>query len=98
MNTQEMNRKHWPACLDAEDAAKYLGWPAYYMPLLARVGHLKPLGKPAQNSRKWYALVELERVSQDPVWLDKAIRLIEKHVREANLKQRGQEAEPLPAS
>ena len=57
------------------------------MPLLARAGHLKPLGKPAQNSRKWYATVELERVSRDPVWLDKAIRIVDKLVREANGRQ-----------
>ena len=39
-----------PACVDAEAAARFLGWPAYFMPLLARVGHLKPLGKPGQNA------------------------------------------------
>ena len=99
MNPHELpDKRHWPACLDAGAAAKFLGWPPYYMPLLARSGHLKPLGKPAQNSRKWYALVELERVSRDPAWLDKAIRLIEKYVRDANLKQRGQELVEPPAS
>jgi hypothetical protein len=78
-----------PACVDAEAAARFLGWPPYFMPLLARVGHLKPLGKPGQNARKWYATVELERLSRDPVWLDKAIRIVDRLVREANGKQRG---------
>ena len=78
-----------PACVDAEAAARFLGWPAYFMPLLARVGHLKPLGKPGQNARKWYATVELERLSRDPVWLDKAIRIVDRPVREANGKQKG---------
>ncbi|MEI7733681.1 MAG: hypothetical protein WCO56_29215 [Verrucomicrobiota bacterium] len=78
-----------PACLDAEAAAKFLGWPAYFMPMLARAGHLKPLGKPAQNARKWYATVELERLSRDPAWLDKAIRIVDRLVREANGKQTG---------
>jgi len=54
------------------------------MPLLARAGHLKPLGKPSQNARKWYATVELERLSRDPVWLDRAIRIVDRLVREAN--------------
>ena len=81
----------WPACVDAEDAARFLGWPAYFMPLLARAGHLKPLGRPAQNARKWYAMVELERVSRDPAWLDKAIRIVDRLVREANGKQRGRD-------
>ena len=80
----------WPACLCAEDAARFLGWPPYFMPLLARAGHLKPLGKPVQNSRKWYATVELERLSRDPAWLDKAVRIVDRLVREANGRQRGE--------
>jgi len=57
--------------------------------VLARVGHLKPLGKPMQNARKWFATCELERLSQNRDWLDKAIRIMEKHVQDANRKQRG---------
>jgi hypothetical protein len=78
-----------PACVDADVAARFLGWPAYFMPLLARAGHLKPLGRPAQNARKWYATVELERLGRDPAWLDKAIRIVDRLVREANGKQKG---------
>ncbi|MCU0783080.1 MAG: hypothetical protein MUF81_03350 [Verrucomicrobia bacterium] len=86
-----------PACLDADAAARYLGWPAYFMPLLARAGHLKPLGKPGQNARKWYATVELERVGRDAVWLDKAIRIVDRLVREANGAKKGKRLEsPLP--
>ena len=83
----------WPACVDAEAAARFLGWPPYFMPLLARAGHLKPLGKPAPNARKWYAMVELERVNRDPAWLDKAIRIVERHVQESNRKQRSKAPE-----
>ena len=79
----------WPASLCAEDAARFLGWPPYFLTLLARAGHLKPLGKPAQNSRKWYATVELERLGRDPDWLDKAIRIVERRVQTANLKTAG---------
>lgn len=32
------------------------------MPLLARTGHLKPLGKPAQNACKWYATISVPLV------------------------------------
>jgi hypothetical protein len=87
-----------PACVDTEAAAKFFGWPSYFMPLLARSGHLKPLGKPAQNARKWYATVELERLSRDPVWLDKAIRVVDKLVREANGTQKGKGLEKPLAS
>jgi hypothetical protein len=40
------------------------------LPFLVRAGHLKPLGKPMQNARKWFATVEIQRMSSDPDWLD----------------------------
>lgn len=92
-----MDGRVLPACLDAEAAARFFGWPAYFMPMLARAGHLKPLGKPAQNARKWYATVELERLSRDPAWLDKAIRIVDRLVREANGKNKGKQLVEPPA-
>jgi hypothetical protein len=80
-----------PACVSMEAAAAIFGWPNYYLPFLVRAGHLKPLGKPAQNARKWFATVEIERMSQDPNWLDKTIRIVEKQIQEMNKKQRGKE-------
>jgi hypothetical protein len=82
-----------PACVSLEEAAMLFGWPDYYLPFLMRAGHLKPLGKPAQNARKWFATVEIERFSGDVVWLDKAIRIIEKQIQEMNRKQKGKETE-----
>jgi hypothetical protein len=35
--------------------------------------------------------VEIERMSCDPDWLDQAVRVVEKQVREMNKKQRGKE-------
>jgi hypothetical protein len=80
-----------PACVGMEEAAAIFGWPNYYLPFLVRAGHLKPLGKPAQNARKWFATVEIERMSCDAVWLDKAIRIVEKQIQEMNKKQRVKE-------
>jgi hypothetical protein len=77
-----------PACVSMEAAAAIFGWPNYYLPFLVRAGHLKPLGKPAQNARKWFATVEIERMSQE---LDKAVRIVEKQIQEMNHKQRGKE-------
>ena len=89
--------KHfWPACIGVEEASKILGWPPYFFPVLVRTGHLKPLGKPSQNARKWFAAVEIQRLSQDVAWLDKAVRLVEKHVHEINAKQRGKDQIPAP--
>jgi hypothetical protein len=76
-----------------ETAAAMFGWPSYNLPFLIRAGHLKPLGKPAQNVRKWFATVEIERMSYDIDWLDKAIRIIEKQIQEMNRKQKGKELE-----
>jgi hypothetical protein len=86
-----------PACVDVEAAARIFGWPLYFFPVLMRTGHLKPLGKPMQNARKWFATCELERLSCDQDWLDKAIRLVEKHVQESNRKQRGRATDLCPA-
>ena len=83
------NGQWWPASLCAEDAARFLGWPTYFLTLLVRAGHIKPLGKPSQNSRKWYATVELERLGRDPEWLDKAIRIVERRVLATNVKLSG---------
>jgi hypothetical protein len=78
-----------------EVAAAIFGLPQYYLPFLVKAEHLKPLGKPAQNSRKWFATVEIERLSCDRVWLDKAIRIVEKKTHEMNKKQQGEEPDPL---
>lgn len=74
------------------------GCPPYLLPLPARAGNLKPLGKPGQNARKWYATVEPERLSRDPLWLDKAIRLVDRLVREANGKSKGKGSEEVLAA
>jgi hypothetical protein len=99
MSQQGMaTHRPWPACIGVEEASRILGWPVYFFPVLVRIGHLKPLGKPAQNSRKWFATAEIERLSQDVVWLDKAVRLVEKHVHDLNAKQRGKDLVPALAS
>jgi hypothetical protein len=35
--------------------------------------------------------VQIERMSRNPDWLDKAIRIVEKQIQEMNRKQRGKE-------
>ena len=82
------NKMNLPACIGVEEASRILGWPLYFFPVLTRLGHLKPLGKPGQNSRKWFARMEIERLGADLAWLDKAVRIVEKHVQDANFKQR----------
>ena len=61
-----LNGRLRPACVSMEEEAGIFGWPNYYLPFLVRSGHLKPLGKPVPNARKWFATVEIERMSCDP--------------------------------
>ncbi len=91
--TDKQFHSNRPACVSMEVAAAIFGWPNYYLPFLVRAGHPKPLGKPAPNARKWFATVEIERMSCDPDCLDKAIRIVEKQIQEMNQKQRGKESE-----
>src|SRR5271154_4185473 len=88
MTTDKQLYGNRPACVGMGEAGQIFGWPNSSLPFLMRAGHLKPLGKPAQNARKWFATVEIERMSSDPDWLDKAIRIVEKQIQEMNLKQR----------
>jgi hypothetical protein len=96
MIMDRQNRCTRPGCVSMEEAAAIFGWPNYYLPFMVQVGHLKPLGKPAQNARKWFATVEIERLSQDPDWLDKTIRIVEKQIQEMNKKQRGKKQAEKP--
>jgi len=45
------------------------GWTDFYLLFLMRAGHFKPPGMPEQNARKWFATVEMERMSRDTGWL-----------------------------
>ena len=85
-----------PTCVGVEEAAAIFCWPEYYLPFLVRSGYLKPLGKSAQNARKWFSTVEIERISSDPNWLHKAIRIIEKEVQDMNRKQKGKSEDREP--
>jgi hypothetical protein len=56
---QKTDHRHNPIDIRwREHPAQPGGWPNYYLPFLVRAGHLKPLGKPMQNARKWSATVE----------------------------------------
>jgi hypothetical protein len=89
MMTDKQVHGNRPACVGMEEPAGIFGWPNYYLPFLVRAGHRKP----PQNARKWFATVEIERMSCDPDWLDKAIRIVEKQIQEMNKKQKGKEPE-----
>jgi hypothetical protein len=75
-----------PARIGVEGTSKRLGFAPYEIPILVKARLLKPLGKPSQNSRRWFATVEIEQLAQDREWLDKATRVIAEHFHEKSEK------------
>ncbi len=52
---------------------------------------LKPPSRSAPAARKWFATIEIVRMSCDLDWLDKAFRTMVKQIQEMNQKRRGKE-------
>jgi hypothetical protein len=73
-----------PARLDAAQTAALLGFQPHDIPVLTSSGLLKPLGRPAPNSIRYFAAVEIDRLREDREWLDKATRAIGRHWQEKN--------------
>lgn len=66
----------FPARLNQEQTAAVLGFKPHDIPVLGKAGHLKPLGGGPRNSVKYFAAVEIEQLSRDKNWLDRATRII----------------------
>jgi hypothetical protein len=64
--------------------AQLLGFSEHDIPVLIRLRLLKPLGNPPSNGHKYFATVELDRLAQDPNWLDKATRAVIQHWQSKN--------------
>jgi hypothetical protein len=72
MNEEVLNAVRLPARLDAQQAAKLLGFQEHDLAELNRLGYLKPLGRPSLWAQKWYSSAELLQLAADRKWLDKA--------------------------
>jgi len=68
-----------PARLDVVATAKLLGFAENDIQVLMAVGKLTPLGDPAPNAPKWFAAVEMIRLTADQDWLHKATKEISKY-------------------
>jgi hypothetical protein len=68
--------------------AKLLGFAEHDIQILMSAGKLEPLGDPAPNAPKWFAAIEIIRLSLDRDWLNKATREVSKHWRH---KRQGRE-------
>ena len=75
-----------PACLDARQAARYLGFQEHDIPILVAAGLLKPLGKKLEQSApRYFARVNIEVKAADVAWLNKATDAVRGHWRRKNL-------------
>ena len=84
-----------PARLDAAQSAALLGFQPHDIPVLTRLGLLKPLGRPSPNSVRHFAAVDIDRLREDREWLDKATRAIGRRWQEKNRTSRpGDEPSP----
>ena len=70
-----------PGRLNTESVAQLLGFSVSDISVLLQAGLLKPLGDPAQNSTKMFALASVIRLAADPNWLSKATEVVGTHWR-----------------
>jgi hypothetical protein len=86
--TEFLSWKIVPARLDAMQAAWFLGFEPHQIPMLVAAGLLKPLGKPARNSTKFFATETLEQLRRDEKRLARASDAIAAYWRERNARKR----------
>src|SRR5688500_10455843 len=68
-----------PARLTCEQTAWRLNFAEHDIPILTAAGILRPLGRPAPNAPKYYALSDVEELANNPKLLDKATTTIQSH-------------------
>jgi hypothetical protein len=70
-----------PARLDVAQIAKLLGFAEHDIQVLMAARKLTPLGDPAPNAPKWFAAIEVIRLTADEDWLNKATKEVSKYWR-----------------
>ena len=74
-----MRLQRWPAILTREQTAWALGFQLHDIATLMRKRLLRPLGDPANNGSKFFAMVEIEELAKDKRWLGKARDAVKDH-------------------
>ena len=77
---QFMNLHHLPGRLNEEEAAWYLGVPPSQMYILVASKLIEPLGQPAPNGPKHFAIERLDRYRCDRQW----VALVNEELKKAN--------------
>jgi len=82
------NSGNLPARIDAELTAHVLGFQEHDIPVLISNELLQPLGKPADNARKYFARVEILERAEDTRWLGKATQTLYQHWQDKNASRK----------
>ena len=75
-----------PARLNSTESAVVLGIQEHDVPILIGEKLLVPLGKPAPNSPKYFAAVQILALAENVEWLAKATKTIALHWKAKNAK------------
>lgn len=88
MNRREiLDYRRLPGILTAEETISVLGLTSlYHVRVLINSGLLRPLGKPSPNGQKLFSSAEILSLANDRDWVDRAVKAIEKAIREKNQK------------
>jgi hypothetical protein len=82
-----LNCRRLPGRLNTSEAALLLGFQEHDIAVLIAARLLVPLGKPAANSPKYFAAVEVTERASNPEWLSNATRVIAKHWQRRNQRK-----------
>ena len=90
MNSAQIEFLSWklpPARLNATQAVWFLGFEPHEITILIATGCLKPLGHPARNATKFFAVETLKQLRRDEKWVAKASDAIWSYWRERNARK-----------
>jgi hypothetical protein len=94
-----LSLKTFPARLGSQQAAWFLGFSVYEIPMLVSRGLLKPLGRPARNGQKFFLTATLEELRRDEKWFGKASDAVVEYWRQKNAgRAKDQAAAGLPTA
>lgn len=83
-----LNQRHIPFRLTARQAGWLLAFSVYDIKVLTAKGYLKPVGKPAQNSTKFYSTAVIVKLQNDLKWLERATAFLNNHWKGIHQKYR----------
>jgi hypothetical protein len=89
-----LNLKNILARLEMQEAGWYLGFAPHAIPILIRAGLLKPLGRPAANEVKYFAMASLAELRGDTQWLERASDALTRYWQYKNGRESSLHSEP----